>query len=68
MPRVRSPSLKGTLNKLIDRAVHNNKPVKDLGTLVVDEALHTLVEGEFRLDKFIKYHVAPMARKRRRRH
>lgn len=66
MPRMRR-SMKGTLNKLIDTLVHDNKPVKDLGTLIVDEVLHTLVEGEFRLDKFLRYHVVPRTRKRRRR-
>lgn len=59
--------MKGALNKLIDTLVHDNKPVKDLGTLVLDEALHTLVEGEFKLDKFLRYHVLPRTRKKRRR-
>ena len=67
MPRVRRRSMKGTLNKLIDTLVHDNKPVEDLGTLIVDEALHTLVDGEFRLDKFLRYHVLPRTRRKRRR-
>jgi len=62
MPRVR-----GFLNKLIDDLVHQGKPPSDLGTIVVDEILHACVEGEFKPDKFVKYTVAPLVKKRRRK-
>jgi len=62
---VEMPS-KGQLNKLIDLLVHKDKPVKDLPTLIVDEVLHSCVEGEFRLDKFVRYHVVPQLRSQNR--
>jgi len=67
-----SRSMKHTLNKLIDGKVHPKGHPKDLGTILVDECLHALVEGEFRPDKFVRYTLAPMLfpkkpRRRRRR-
>ena len=63
-------TLKHALNKLIDELVHPKGSKKTLDTIITDEILHTLVEGEFRADKFIRYQIAPLLRpkkKRRRR-
>jgi len=53
-------SIKGTLNKLIDEAVHKGRSgARTPEAMIVDEALHVLVEGNFRLDKFLRYSVLP---------
>jgi len=53
-------SIRGTLNKLIDEAVHKGRSgARTPEAIIVDEALHFLVEGEFRLDKFLRYSVLP---------
>jgi len=53
-------SVKGTLNKLIDETVHRGRSgARTPESMIVDEALHFLVEGEFRLDKFLRYSVLP---------
>jgi len=56
------PRIKTVLNRLIDDAVHPRGTPKDPLQILVDEGLHTLVEGEFRLDKFIRYTVLPNLR------
>lgn len=61
---------KHLLNKLIDELVHPRGTKKTVATIITDEILHTLVEGEFRLDKFLRYQIAPLVnpkKKRRRR-
>jgi len=55
------------LNRLVDDIVHPRGAPKDIGSIVVDEALHTIIEGEFRLDKFIRYTVMPALRGNTRR-
>jgi len=53
-------SIKGTLNKLIDETVHRGRSgARTPEAMIVDEAMHILVEGEFRLDKFLRYSVLP---------
>jgi len=53
-------SLKHLLNKLIDEAVHGNKPAKTVEQIVLDECLHAVVEGGFKPKKFIRYTVLPL--------
>jgi len=63
-------SLKHLLNKLIDEAVHKNKPAKTLEQIVLDECLHAVVEGGFKPKKFLRYTVLPLLEgkpKRRRK-
>jgi len=50
------------LNRMVDDIVHPKGAPKDIATMLADEALHTLIEGEFRLDKFIRYTVLPNLR------
>jgi len=53
-------SIKGTLNKLIDETVHKGTSgARAPETMLIDELLHVAVEGEFRLDKFLRYSVFP---------
>ena len=67
-------SLKTFLNRLIDDTIHPKGKPKTIETVIVDEALHTLVEGRPRPDKFVRYTLLPQLfphkkrrRKRRRR-
>jgi len=60
--------MKHTLNKLVDEAVHKGRSgARTVDGIIVDEILHTLVEGEFRPDKFIRYTVMPALRGNTRR-
>ena len=67
--------IKSILNKLIDEAVHPRGTKKTLETIITDEILHILVEGEFKPDKFVRYQIVPLLkpkkpkkrRKKRRR-
>jgi len=55
--------MKHTLNKLVDEAVHKGRSgARTVDGIIVDEILHTLVEGEFRPDKFFRYSVMPILR------
>jgi len=56
------PRVKTSLNRLIDDMVHPRGRPRDLGTIVVDEVLHSVIEGGFRLDKFLRYTVLPQLR------
>jgi len=53
------PRVKTILNRLIDDVVHPEGAPKEIAQILADEALHTLVEGEFRPDKFIRYTLLP---------
>ena len=53
------PRVKGSLNRIIDDMIHPRGRPTDIGTVLVDEALHSAVEGGFRLDKFLRYTVMP---------
>jgi len=50
------------LNRLVDDVVHPRGAPSDPLQMLVDEGLHTLIEGRFRADKFIRYTVLPQLR------
>jgi len=56
------PRIKTLLNRLVDDFVHPKGAPKDVATVLADEALHTIIEGKFRPDKFLKYTVLPQLR------
>ena len=57
---MRRRTIKTIANKVIDELVHPKGSPKTLEKVVLDEVLHAAVEGEFRLDKFMRYTVAPL--------
>jgi len=59
--------LKTVLNRMVDDIVHPKGAPKDIATMLADEALHTLIEGKFRPDKFIRYTVLPQLQPKARR-
>jgi len=61
------PRVKTILNRMVDDIVHPKGAPNDVATVLADEALHTLIEGEFRLDKFLRYTALPLLRKNTRR-
>lgn len=65
---MRERTIKTIANKLIDELVHAGKRPKTLEQVVIDELLHSVVEGGFRLDKFLRYTVVPqLAPKKKKR-
>ena len=66
---MRRRTVKTIANKIIDELVHPKGSPKTVEKVVVDELLHAAVEGEFRLDKFMRYTVAPLLnpKKKKRR-
>jgi len=56
------PRVKTIFNRLVDDIVHPKGRPNDPLQVLVDEGLHTLIEGEFRFDKFLKYTVLPQLR------
>jgi len=61
-------SIKHTLNKLVDEAVHKGRSgARTPEGILVDELLHAVVEGGFNPDKFFRYSVLPNLRKPARR-
>ena len=63
----RKPSAKSLINRLIDSAIHPKGTPDSLGAMLVDEALHSAVEGRWRPEKFMRYTVLPNMMKRRRK-
>jgi len=55
-------SIKTLLNRLIDDAVHPKGHARKVETIIVDEVLHTLVEGKFKPEKFVRYTLLPSLR------
>jgi len=56
------PRIKTMLNRMVDDIVHPKGAPNDIPTMLADEALHTLIEGEFRPDKFLRYTLLPQLR------
>ena len=67
MPKHRKSSPKSLMNRLIDSAIHPRGAPDSLGIMLLDEALHSAVEGKWRADKFMRYTVLPNMMKRRRK-
>jgi len=53
------PRVKGSLNRIVDDMIHPRGRPTDLASMIVDEALHSLIEGGFRPDKFLRYTLLP---------
>jgi len=66
MPHRRKRTTKGLINQLIDQTVHPKGVPSDLDTIIIDEALHAVVEGRFRGDKMLKYTIIPNIMRQRR--